>query len=64
MQSSSFYDMEAAPKAPTILDIGGMFDAFENLEEISPDLDWMEAIADSWGVVHAPISTASTVQEP
>ncbi|GAP95372.1 hypothetical protein [Leptolyngbya sp. NIES-2104] len=64
MQSSSFHDLEAAPKAQTVLDIGGMFDAFENLEEISPDLDWLEAIADTWGIFHPAISAMPTVQEP
>lgn len=64
MQSSSFHDLEAAPTSQTILDIGGMFDAFENLEEISPDLDWLEAISDTWGISHPATSAAPTIQEP
>lgn len=59
---SSFNELETAPKS--ILEIGGTIDEFVNLEEISPDLDWLEAIADSWGILYNAISTAPTVQEP
>lgn len=46
------------------IEIGGLFDGFVNLEEISPDLDWLEVVADSWGVFYTAISAAPTVLEP
>lgn len=63
MQSSSFPDSEANPKAQAADEVGGMFDAFVSLEEISPELDWMEAIADSWGIPYTATSEAPKVQE-
>jgi hypothetical protein len=32
------------------LEVAGAFDAFVSLEDIAPNLDWMEVIAASWGV--------------
>ncbi|MBD1844180.1 hypothetical protein H6F89_12375 [Cyanobacteria bacterium FACHB-63] len=64
MQPSSFRDSEATPKAPAADEVGGMFDAFVSLEEISPELDWMETIADSWGIPYNATSAAPKAQEP
>lgn len=55
--SNSFQDKEITPKAQADnqvgeLEAGGMLDAFVSLEEISPELDWTEAIADAWGIPH------------
>ncbi len=55
---SSFQDSENSPKVQAIDEVGGMFDAFVSLEEIAPDLDWMEVIADSWGIPHSSETTA------
>lgn len=63
MQSPSFRDSEASPKAQAADEVGGMFDAFVSLEEISPELDWMEAIADSWGISYTANSEVPRVQD-
>lgn len=63
MQSSPFHDAEANPKAQAGDEVGGMFDAFVSLEEISPELDWMEAIADSWGIPYDATLEAPKVLE-
>lgn len=61
MQSSN---SEATPKAQAADEVGGMFDAFVSLEEISPELDWMETIADSWGIPHDATVKAPKALEP
>ncbi len=64
MQFSSFHGSEATPKAQAGDEVGGMFDAFVSLEEISPELDWMEAIADSWGIPYEATVEAPKALEP
>lgn len=49
---SQFQESENSPKAQAGDEVGGMLDAFVSLEAIAPELDWMEAIADSWGIPH------------
>ena len=61
---SQFQDSENSPKVQAIDEVGGVFDAFISLEEISPELDWMEAIADSWGIPHESTSKPPKVLEP
>ncbi len=47
-----------------IREVAGMFDAFVSLEEIAPDLEWMDAIADSWGIPIESSPKAPKVLEP
>jgi hypothetical protein len=37
-------------ESPTVTEVAGAIDAFVSLEEIAPDLDWMEALAATWGM--------------
>ncbi|MGG6266916.1 hypothetical protein ACQ4M3_21740 [Leptolyngbya sp. AN03gr2] len=46
------------------IEIGGLFDGFVDLEEIAPDLDWLEVVADSWGIFYTAISVVPTAPEP
>jgi len=62
--SNPFQDSDTAPKAQAGNEVGGMFDAFISLEEISPELDWNEVITDTWGIPHNATSEAPKVQEP
>lgn len=32
------------------LEVAGAFDAFVSLEEIAPDADWVDVLAESWGL--------------
>ena len=56
---SQSQDSKRAPKAQVGDEVGGMLDAFVSLEDIAPSLDWMETIADSWGIPHNATSKAS-----
>lgn len=37
-------------KSPTVTEVAGAINAFVSLEEIAPNLDWMEVLAATWGV--------------
>lgn len=43
-------------ESPTVTEVAGAIDAFVSLEEIAPNLDWMEVLAATWGVPY-PTST-------
>ncbi|MCU0551065.1 MAG: hypothetical protein MUC48_17090 [Leptolyngbya sp. Prado105] len=47
-----------------IREVAGMFDAFLSLEEIAPGLEWIDAIADSWGIPIEANREVPKVQEP
>jgi hypothetical protein len=55
---------QSTPEEPTNSEVAGMFDAFLNLEEIAPDLNWTDVIADSWGVPVEVNSETPKVLEP
>lgn len=42
------------------IEVAGAFDAFVSLEEISPNLEWMEVLAASWGVPYCAANDRAT----
>jgi hypothetical protein len=52
------HDDNARPKLE--VEIAGAFDAFTSLEEIAPGADWVEVLADAWGL---PVPAEHTTKD-
>jgi hypothetical protein len=44
------FDSKSNLRPQVEFEVAGAFDAFVSLEEIAPNLDWMEVLAESWGL--------------